>query len=58
MIHRILVKQRSFLWRMGEGTVHTEPTLAPRNLTPLRYSELLCRWAMDPVTFNAFNNVQ
>jgi len=42
---------------MGEGTVNTEPTLALGNLTLLRYSEP-CRWAMDPVTFNTFNNVQ
>jgi hypothetical protein len=43
---------------MGEGTVSTEPTLALRNLTLLLYSEPLCRWAIDAVTFNAFNNVQ
>ena len=43
---------------MDEGTLNTEPTLALRNLTLLRYSETLCRWAMDPVTFDAFNNVQ
>jgi hypothetical protein len=43
---------------MGKWTLNTKPTISQRNLTLLLYSEPLCGWAMDPVKFDAFNNVQ